>query len=290
MIDIQIDEENLYAFFLHNNSNFILFYENEKYKITNNREFYQKDIKYDQFVNKKLICSASLNNSYSFVATSSESYNQSEFYDCMKFLVQKIPLFSNYDLIVEKNNFGTIENYLDKKIFTLDDLQFLYHGTSKYYLNAIFNEGIKPRSETNVISSFANTSQDSMPECIYLCSHPSYSMKDAASRAAKKTGSQPEILRIDMAGIDKNKLLPCQKIYQENMSIDDSLLVSKNLRYYGKIDPKYISLENLSNHYIYPKIFFEYEPIHRKILNDIHASKENNDPNRARTDPSMQGK
>jgi hypothetical protein len=208
----------------------------------------------------------------------------------MKFLVQKIPLFSNYDLIVEKNNFGTIENYLDKKIFTLDDLQFLYHGTSQYYTSIIFNEGLRPRSETNVISSFANTSQDSMPECIYLCSHPSYSMKDAASRAAKKTGSQPAMLRIDVAGIDKSKLLPCQKIYQENMSINDSLLISKNLRYYGKIDPKYISLENLSNHYLYPKILFEYEPIHRKILNDIHASKENNDPNRARTDSSMQGK
>lgn len=310
MIDIKIDEETFYPLFFSSFSNFVLHIEDQKYRLDNqvlfdpnpsmsvptmmpnpnanpnanpNRNPKKIDI-------TKIIGLASLQNTFSFLSTKNEFFNKPEFKDMIQFLVEKIPSFSNYEIITEDTNLGTVEEYLSNKKYTIDNIEYLYHGTSEHYAKQIFENGIKPRSETKVVASFINTSQVAMDDCLFLCSRPSFSMKDAANRACKNTGSQPAVLKISMEGIDKSKILPCHKIYKENMSLNDSLAISPNLRYYGTIDPKYISIEDITKHYLHPRILFEHMREYELLMKKNQDSKANKDPNLAKTEESMQGK
>jgi hypothetical protein len=274
MIDIQIDEEKLKFNFMSPLYEYFLVFDNYKYYCYNRQELDEK------LKNKNVITRLIIHNSYCVALfTNAEHFNCAEFRDFLQAIVNKVPFFAEYELVGLNQNFGTIEEYLQNKITKLEELEFLYHGTSSYYADIILKEGIKPRKHTNVSASFAGTNEEGSPNCIYLCTHPRYGLKRAGAAAMRKSNGENTLLKIDIAGIDKSKLKCCDQINKNDISIEESLLISKNLRYFGTIEPNYITNEGI----------IPYNLLNIKAM-QYYASKENNDLNRASTDSSMQGK
>jgi len=269
MIDIQIDEEKLKFNFFDSLSILILIKKNDNYFCIATPEPFDGEF----------ILSLLLHNTFGLIDVKNEFFNSKYFLDFVKAIVEKAPFFSEYEIVCDGKNLGTVYEVINKKTTKLKDLDYLYHGTSSYYASIIMKEGLKPRSHTNVSASFATTKEEGNSDCIYFCSQPRHAVKRAAAGAVEKSFGKLTLLAVKIENIDINKLKCCDKLSNPNLSIEESLLLSKSLRYFGTIPP-----EHIINEGIILFISKNFEAM------QYYASKENNDLNRASTDSSMQGK
>jgi len=254
--------------------------------LSKNNDSYTCSVSPDSFDGEFVLCFL-LHNTFSLMDIKSIFFNMPEFLEFSKCIVEKAPFFSEYEIICDGQNLGTVYEVINKKTTTLKDLDYLYHGTSSYYASIIMKEGLKPRSHTNVSASFMATKEEGNSDCIYFSTQARHAVKRAAAGSVEKSGGKSTLLRVKIENIDMSKLKCCDKLTNTNLSIEDSLPISKNLRYFGVISPEHIINEGTI---LFTSKNFQAMQYYASREKAADSSKENNDPNRARTDPSMQGK
>jgi hypothetical protein len=196
-------------------------------------------------VKENIILSVIINNSYKSVRSFVLDINNENFYFFIKSIYEVFPFFGKYEIFFEAKNFGTVEDFVSKKITKIEDLQFVYHGTSSYYADLIIKNGLKPRKETNVAASFFRGNIQGNENFVYFCSRPTHEITRSAEAAVKKSGGLPNILKIDISGICQSKIKICDKIENQEISLNESLSITSNLVYEGSIRPEFIQNEGL---------------------------------------------
>jgi hypothetical protein len=250
MIDIQIDEERIKRLFFLPIAELILVEKDSKYNC----------IERENLLDQNVISIIYLKNFHYLSLVEIKYFNDEKLIVFLQKIVKHFPFFSDYELLTEGQNCGTVFEFINNKQIKIEDVKFLYHGTSSFYSSLILKEGLKPRNQTNVAASFAKTNEIGTPEFVYLCVEPRYVVRKSTSGAVEKSGGSNKIMKIDINGIDLKNLFPCEKIQkiQKDISINESLIVSKNLCYYGSIDPQYITEDSIANFFPNNLLAIEY--------------------------------
>ena len=104
---------------------------------------------------------------------------------------------------------------------------------------------MKPRKETNAAASVFRGNFQGNENFVYFCSRPTHEIIRSAEAAVRKSGGLPVILKINASGLCQNKIKICDKIENQEISLNESLLITPNLIYEGSIDPEFITNEGL---------------------------------------------